>query len=462
MRAPPPPADGRFVRVRQREPGGKSVRELLEQLQALGYLGATQLSATNAIITVAENGAYPGTNFYLSGHAPEAFLIDMDGTELHRWSLDYRELWPDAPEPAGQDSYWRRAHLFENGDIIAFYANRVKGIIKIDKDSKVIWDNYQVQTHHDLDVVENGDIYVLTRAAHVISRIDRSAPVLEDFITILDENGNRKRSISLLDAMERSPYRSLWLDRRNECQGDFEDPDCADLFHTNSLQILDGRLAGEIPAFEKGNILVSLRHLNAIAVVDPDRNQVVWLQTGAYREQHDPRVIASGNILLFDNSGHGRASAIQEIDPRTGDVVWEYLGTKDNPFYSLWCGTAQSLPNGNTLITESESGRVFEVTPRKEIVWEFYNPNRAGEQNEYIGVVFEMIRLPQDFPLDWARRQPSRPVASRDTERPAPVRQGSSFLDLLTTNRDHLLGLNHQGVVVRHFAQSILSCQSPG
>ena len=37
-------------------------------------------------------------------------------------------------------------------------------------------------------------------------------------------------------------------------------------------------------------------------------------------------------------------------------------------------GAAQRLPNGNTLITESERGRVFEVTPQKEIVWEFWNP----------------------------------------------------------------------------------------
>jgi len=33
------------------------------------------------------------------------------------------------------------------------------------------------------------------------------------------------------------------------------------------------------------------------------------------------------------------------------------------------------LPNGNVLIAESDSGRLFEVTSDGEIVWEFLNPD---------------------------------------------------------------------------------------
>ena len=35
----------------------------------------------------------------------------------------------------------------------------------------------------------------------------------------------------------------------------------------------------------------------------------------------------------------------------------------------------QRLPNGNTLITESDRGYVFEVTPEQETVWRFANPD---------------------------------------------------------------------------------------
>ena len=36
--------------------------------------------------------------------------------------------------------------------------------------------------------------------------------------------------------------------------------------------------------------------------------------------------------------------------------------------------SAERLPNGNTLITESDKGRAFEVTHAGEVVWEFWNP----------------------------------------------------------------------------------------
>ena len=36
-------------------------------------------------------------------------------------------------------------------------------------------------------------------------------------------------------------------------------------------------------------------------------------------------------------------------------------------------GKHQPLPNGNILITETEGGRAFEVTPNGETVWSFVN-----------------------------------------------------------------------------------------
>jgi hypothetical protein len=40
---------------------------------------------------------------------------------------------------------------------------------------------------------------------------------------------------------------------------------------------------------------------------------------------------------------------------------------------------ADRLPNGNTLIVESDAGRAFEVTAEGEIVWEFLNPDRMPD-----------------------------------------------------------------------------------
>jgi hypothetical protein len=57
------------------------------------------------------------------------------------------------------------------------------------------------------------------------------------------------------------------------------------------------------------------------------------------------------------------------------------------------------------LITESDAGRAFEVTRAGEIVWEFYNPHRAGDDGEYIATLFEVVRLPESFPVDWLEQR---------------------------------------------------------
>ena len=62
------------------------------------------------------------------------------------------------------------------------------------------------------------------------------------------------------------------------------------------------------------------------------------------------------------------------MDPRSNQIVWEYKDSPINNFFSGYISGARRLANGNTLITEGQSGRMFQVTPEKEVVWEYVNP----------------------------------------------------------------------------------------
>jgi hypothetical protein len=125
--------------------------------------------------------------------------------------------------------------------------------------------------------------------------------------------------------------------------------------------------------------------------------------SGLWVQQHQPTLLKNGHLLVLDNQGyHGRSKVI-EVDPLTQEIFWTYTGDPPDAFFTPTCGAAQRLPNGNTLITESDPGRAIEVTPDKDIVWEFYNPHRAGDNGEYIATLFEVVRLSPDFPLDWLR-----------------------------------------------------------
>ena len=132
----------------------------------------------------------------------------------------------------------------------------------------------------------------------------------------------------------------------------------------------------------------------------------MWAKKGTFRSQHDPRILENGHLLLFDNNRKGAGqSAVQEYDPASMEVVWEFRGTPEEPFYTRSCGVSQRLPNGNTLMTESDNGRAIEVTPEKDIVWEFYSPHRAGENDEFVATLFEVKRLPLGFPAEWLVNQ---------------------------------------------------------
>jgi hypothetical protein len=362
----------------------------IKQLESIGYLsGSRPKPKTSGVITYDSARAFEGYNFYVSGHAPEAILMDMEGRVLHTWSHDFSSIWPDLRDAKDDNKdFWRRAYLYKNGDILAIHEGI--GLIKLDKHSKLLW-KYGGKAHHDMDVMEDGRIYVLTRQGRVIPRINEEEPVVEDFITTLDADGNEIDKVSILECLERCDDKSLF--NRMLRKGD--------ILHTNTIEILDGRLADRSPAFRAGNALISILKLDAIAVVDLDKKKIVWSLTGKWRRQHQPTILPGGTMLLFDNRGYKSRSRVIELDPITTKWIWQYRWNPDNPFYSKSSGSCQRLENGDTLITESDGGRAFEVTPDKSIVWEYVSPHRAGPDGEFIATLFELVRLEPDFPLDW-------------------------------------------------------------
>lgn len=112
--------------------------------------------------------------------------------------------------------------------------------------------------------------------------------------------------------------------------------------------------------------------------------------------QHQPEWVPSGlpgagRVTIFNN-GRRRPgteySSIDELvlpfDPKLGFTrepgkpfgpakpAWSYSDGAN--FFSFFISGCQRLPNGNTFICSGKQGRLFEVTPQGEIVWEYWNP----------------------------------------------------------------------------------------
>ena len=378
----------------------------MSQLEALGYLSGYVPPPEKLNVTIYdEEKTYDGLNFFSSPHKPSAYLVDMNGNILHEWSCNIHDVWPEQNfDGVAHTGFWRRAYLYPNGDVLGIFENI--GIVKLDKDSNVIWrsDN---RAHHDLEVLGNGDIWVLTNKLNSIPRITSDVPVQEDYITLMNKKGKTKKEISLLASIENSEFKDF-MKSRMEIKNKGVNP-VFDIFHTNTLEVLDGSVEHILPEFKKGNFLVSFRALHTIAVIDQDTGLAIWAFRGGFKGQHDSKIINNGNLLLFDNVGRGKESAVLEFDLKTMDVVWSYTGTTEFPFYSIANGASERLPNGNTLITESRDGRAFEVTEEKEIVWEFFNPNMTGENSELIAAIPELIRFEYSDSFDWIQGVLRRP-----------------------------------------------------
>ena len=178
--------------------------------------------------------------------------------------------------------------------------------------------------------------------------------------------------------------------------------------------------------FDGGNLVGFW--INGVRVVD---GRKVAYDSGTaddqvFYGQHDAQWIeagrpGAGNILVFNN-GRGRPegaySSIEELTPPVDvngnytldgpaygpdAVTWSYTADPPTDLYSQNISGTQRLGNGNTLIVESDRGRVFEVTPDGEIVWKYINPAQTGEELEYIATIFDVVRLPPSFPTDWTR-----------------------------------------------------------
>ncbi|MCP4870162.1 MAG: hypothetical protein GY898_15765 [Proteobacteria bacterium] len=95
------------------------------------------------------------------------------------------------------------------------------------------------------------------------------------------------------------------------------------------------------------------------------------------------------NILIFNNGTEWGHSSIVEIEtpleadgsyPMEGaqwgpeEPTWTYVASPPEEFFASHISGAQRLPNGNTLICDGVGGRIFEVTPAGETVWDYVNP----------------------------------------------------------------------------------------
>jgi len=353
------------------------IAQTLATLPYIAFVPESEEGAHAGVAYVDSVRSFAGFNLAASLVAPRAVLLDMKGNVVHEWNKDIDPGYP-----------WEFVRLCRNGDLLVSIQDRK--LVRLDPNSRIKWLR-KVRCHHDLTEAPNGDIYVLTRSYGFTSVHDLPTPVRDDHVVVFSSSGDVKAEFSVGELMRhavpvsRALYiwhwqlthirTSIQLRMRN---ASMFDKGFMDLLHANTVTVIDRNYNAVL---REGNVIVCSPMIDVVAVIDPYQHRIVWKWgPGELEGPHNARVLENGHILIFDNGVRREYSRVIELDPTTDRIVWSYEDEHRERFYSPVCGGAQRLPNGNTMITDTVGGRVFEVTSDGELVWEFFTP-LPGDEN---------------------------------------------------------------------------------
>lgn len=369
-----------------------------ERLRALGYVDVVESSDDSLPVGVVQLDAAkssPGWTHLTNAHGCSAKLVTPEGEIANSWTF----------EPCFT---WGNSVLLPNGDLLVVHRNppseetaeavaAARELLRLSWDGELVW-RHQLPTHHDVERTPSGQLATLTYGHTVLTDIHPTVPVREDFVALLSDAGALLERVSLLDLLGAgpTPFALRTLPPRNSKRDSTME---VDLTHANSIEWMPWPdLAERDALYDPSNVLICLRNQNAVVIVNWERKEIVWSWgPGELSGPHDATWLPNGHILIFDN-GLGRGfSRVVEIDPQSGEIVWEYRAPVPSDLYTEQRGAAVRLANGNTLITASAKGWAFEVTRKGEIVWEFRNPDRS-DKNKPIVIVRARRIEPSDEP----------------------------------------------------------------
>ncbi|MHB8574042.1 MAG: aryl-sulfate sulfotransferase [Dehalococcoidia bacterium] len=346
---------------------------------------------------------FKGYTLVTPSGADAAYLIDMDGRIVQRWRTPdlragYAQLLPsgnlllrgvdaslsplisvppDSPPPPFAQQIRR----------LGAFATHLR---ELDWEGNTVWEYREGAFHHDMVRLANGNtllpIWVelpdeveQSVRGGAPARPDEQLPrMISDDIIEIDPVGKEVWRVSLWKLLDPETDAICPLETRWEWT------------HVNALSV-----TGE------GNVVFSCRQNSRVGIIERGSGILLWKHGWPETShQHNATALPNGNIQIFDNGMHRVGlprSRVVELDPKDNKVVWEYIGEPAEQFFSGHVSGADRLPGGNVLICEGAPGRLFEVTPRGETVWEWINPFVTRVQGRLMPLLFRAHRYAPDY-----------------------------------------------------------------
>ncbi len=368
-------------------------------------------TSVNQGMTILKPGVQQGLVIFA---APDgvAYAVNAQGQVVKKWT---------SPEPNSALGYTRP---LPNGNLLGRIQKREADgslaetggaeIFEMTQAGRVVWkySDPERMLHHDQERMFNGNTLIACSKEIRVAAISKTS-LKDDCVIEVDGAGKivwEWQTADHFDELGLSPEARATIAAGREVKGGW------DWAHVNAASPIPTTTGHTDPRFKPGNVMISYRNLNTIVVVDRESKKIVW-KAGLTIGQHNVHMLpagvpGTGNVLVYDNGGippnsnPQRAfarpnSRVLEINPLTMSIVSEYNAEKSGrpiwTFFSHFISSAQRQPNGNTLICEGANGRIFEVTPMGEIVWEYVNPFTNESDGIRTNQVFRAAKVPESW-----------------------------------------------------------------
>lgn len=395
----------------------------------LGYSGLLYGQKTIGLTKIKSGYTEKGYILFAPLSSNNTYLINKCGKQINNWKSDY---------PAFSVHLLPDGGLLRTGitnDTFFMMSGKAGVIEKFDWDGDLVWSyklsNDSITQHHDIYPLENGNILLVawdgisSDKAESYGRLSGTLdgpklwsekileikPIGNDDIEIVWEWSLSDHLVQDED-IEKANFGNI-AEHPELLNVNYSPTLISDWIHLNGIDYNK----------DLDQILVSSRNLNEIWIIDHSTTAEEaashiggkygkggdflyrWGNAAAYNlgskkdqklfGQHNahwiPKGYKDGGDIMIFNNGTGRDTFYSSVEIISPPVVspgqykfskpygpskpkWVYRDSIPKRFYSPFLSGSQRLPNGNTLICNGQSGKIFEIDSRNKTLWEYINP----------------------------------------------------------------------------------------
>ncbi len=269
-------------------------------------------------------------------------------------------------------------------------------LVKIDKNSELVWQNQEDAFHHSIEQDHEGNFWVPSYLYPY--QIDQKyvgseyGNYLDDAITKISAEGE----ILLQKSVSNILLENNMLFAINGTSKFEKDP-----IHLNDIEpvLSDG------PHWKRGDIFLSMRHQSMIILYRPSTNTIIW--TGGQRHmsaQHDVDILDDHRISIFNNNAWALFDG-EKVDGNNEVVIYDFKTDSYSKYFdeslkqydvrTMSQGRSQILDTGDLFIEEQNYGRILYFNKDGSLQWQYVN--RADNGNVFTVSWSRILYKPEDI-----------------------------------------------------------------